>query len=991
MKLEKYYENLDILHVNTTPHRAYYIPRNKQQLPRCQYLNSLDWQFKFYNNPYEVDESFAQGVLENCDLIPVPSSLNMLGYDKHLYANVKGPIPFIPPYVPDENPTGAYVKSFELTSEQVKLRNFLNFEGVDSAFYVWINGEFVGYSQVAHATSEFEITKYVHAGGNVLAVLVLKYSDGTFLEDQDKFRMFGIFRDVYIVQRPQEHIRDFTVRQNVAQSMKQVDVNIEIEWDGKPQNLIVEVSYKNEVVYEGNDTAFKIKNPKLWNAEEPNLYTLKLIGDNEIIQIEIGFKKVEIKNAVLYINGKTVKIKGTNRHDSSAYTGAAISRDQLLADLKTMKENNINAIRTSHYPNSPWAYEMYSKYGFYVMAEADIETHNTCEIYGGGHLYNSKIELVDDYTFGMLCHDPRFYEALLDRIKACVIREKNSPCVFMYSLGNESGFGPNLEKCAQWIKNFDPTALIHYESSVYQKVGYNNNLTNIDVYSRMYISPDDVRAYCEKDVVAKPIVLCEYSHAMGNSNGDLERYYQTMLEFDTYMGGFIWEWNDHAIYMGKEANGKDKYFYGGDFKDFPNAGNFCLDGLLHPDRKPKTNLLEFKNVHRPIRAKLQDHKIWLTNQQDFVNVKDYYTIVVTQYIDNAEVKTQTYDSFDLKPHEQKELLFEFTEHKAVDNYLIISYYTKTATNLIPFNYNVGFDQIILNKVETKIAKALGGRKVTVTETDTKFIVENDTFIANFDKLKCTLEKFTKDNVTYLAKPLDYNIFRAATDNDRKIIAEWKKAGYNRTVIKMLDSSYEEVKNKTMIKFKFLITAVFLQAIMEVETEYTITNKGDIQVSIHAKKDPVFPELPRFGVRLFLDKSFQDIQYKAYGPYESYIDKHNYCIYSEYKDKVADMYEDYIVPQEHGSRYGATYLKLSNGTHQVEVTSKDFCFNVSNFTQEQLFQTSHNFKLKEEDFVTMCIDYKNAGIGSSSCGQAKLYEPYAITDTDITFKFELLFN
>ncbi|OON93039.1 MAG: hypothetical protein ATN31_07155 [Candidatus Epulonipiscioides saccharophilum] len=991
MKLEKYYENLEILHVNTQPYRSYYIPRNKNLDYRCKYLNSSDWYFQFYNSVYEVPENFTEEIIDNGDIINVPSCLNMFGYDKHLYANVKGPIPFIPPYVPDQNPTGAYVKTFEMSKDDKTFKNFLVFDGVDSAFFVWLNGEFVGYSQVAHATSEFDISSFTKIGLNILSVIVLKYSDGTFLEDQDKFRMFGIFRDVYIINRPKNFIRDFKVEYQVSDDFKSVDVHLDFMWLNKPEDVTIELLYKNKSIYKGQDADFKLGNAHLWNAEQPNLYTLNLITNTEIIQTEIGFKRVEIINSILYINGQKIKIKGTNRHDSNAYTGATISREQLMDDLRLMKENNINAIRTSHYPSSPWAYELYSRYGFYVMTEADLESHNTCEIYGGGHLYNSTETLVDDYTFGMLCHDPKFYEAMLDRIQASVIREKNSPCVFMYSLGNESGYGPNLEKCAKWIKEYDKTALIHYESSVYQKVGYNNNLSNIDVYSRMYISPDDVIDYCSNNTLHKPIILCEYSHAMGNSNGDLEKYYQTMLKYDNFIGGFIWEWNDHAIYMGKDINGKDKYYYGGDFNDFPNAGNFCLDGLLHPSRKPKTNLLEFKNVHRPIRAYLRDGKIYVSNQQNFLNILDSHVIIVTQYIDNEEVKAEKFDYLDVEPGGVQELEFTFTEHKSVDNYLIIEYFTKKASELLPKYYEAGFDQIMLNKVEVKVSKSLGGKKVTISETETKLKISNDTFTAVFDKLGCTLEKFVKENISYLEKPVDYNIFRAPTDNDRKVITQWKQAGYNRTQIKMLNTTCLEEKNRTVVEFDFYITAVFLQAIMKVKAIYTFTNKGDLTVTLHAAKDPVFPELPRFGVRFYLDKSFQNINYKAFGPYETYADKHHYCYYSEFEDMVKNMYEDYIVPQEHGSRYGARYLKMMNQEQRVEITAKDFSFNVSNYTQEQLFKTTHNFKLKEEDFVTVCIDYKNAGIGSSSCGQAKLNREYAIIENQIDFEFEVYFN
>ncbi len=971
LMLERYFEDMEVLHENTMPYRSYYIPTDKQGKARFINLNGDDWQFKLFDNPFEIDEYNTSGY----DTITVPSSWNMLGYDSHLYANTKGPIPFIPPYVPDENPTGVYIKQFTMDGESLKFKNYINFDGVDSCFYLWLNDKFIGYSQVSHATSEFDISDMLVEGINTMRVVVLKYCEGTFLEDQDKFRMSGIFRDVYIVQRPQKHVRDFTVRTALTDCFSVAEIEIDVEGNADYEIKLLD---GDTVIYEGASPKFTVQNPKLWSAETPYLYTLNIICDDEIIPYKIGIKQVIIKDSVLYINGQNVKIKGVNRHDSNAYTGAAISREQLIADLNLMKEHNVNAIRTSHYPNSPWAYELYSEYGFYVMAEADLECHNTADLYGGGHLYNSKQQGgIDDYTFGMLCHDPNYYDAMLDRIKACVIREKNSPCIFMWSLGNESGYGPNLEKCAAWIKEFDPAALIHYESSVYQKVGYTNDLTNIDVYSRMYICPDTVAEYCDSNP-AKPIVLCEYSHAMGNSNGDLERYYETMQRYDTYMGGFIWEWNDHAIYMGKDVNGKDKFFYGGDFKDFPNAGNFCLDGLIHPNRLPKTNLLEFKNVHRPIRAKFVEGKILLTNQQDFLNVDGNYVIRVFQLIDGTIVSSSVYENFDLPARETRELDFVAEDdHYHDDNYIMIKYYDMD-------NQIVGFDQLMLNKSEITIEQPTSN--LHIEDMATKIIVSSDKMRIVFDKFKCAPETIVCNNISYLAKPMDYNIFRAPTDNDRKIIREWRAAGYDRTKVKRLDYKIDG----NQIEFNFIITAVYLQAIMQVKAIYTI-NLDTIQVSISATKDPVFPELPRFGMRMYVDKSFQNVTYRAYGPYESYCDKHNLCYLDSFNTTVSEMYEDYIVPQEHGSRYGADFVKLMNSGNSVIVASDGFSFNVSNFTQEQLFKTPHNFKLVPEDFVTLCIDYKNAGIGSSSCGQAKLYEKYAIMEDEFKFDFVISLN
>ncbi len=978
MEIKPYLEDLNTLHVGTMGHRSYYLPKNLDGDIKLTSLNG-DWAFKFHKSRYEVDESFIFGKTDGFDTLKVPSSWNMHGYDYQAYLNTEGPIPFTPPYVPDENPCGAYVTTFCIKSLENK--QFLNFDGVDSCFYVWINGNFVGYSQVAHATSEFDISDFVKQGENTLSVLVFKWCDGTFLECQDKFRMSGIFRDVYILERPENHIRDFTVKTKLSDDFKTADVTVDLEWFGDKSDVKISLFDNDKII--ATTEKFTVQNPRLWNAEQPNLYTLRLETNDEIIDYKIGFKKVEIKDAILYINGQNVKIKGVNRHDSDSITGQAISREQLIADLKLMKEHNVNAIRTSHYPNSPWAYDLYSELGFYVMAEADIESHNARDLYGGGQLYNSELHLVDDYTLGTLCHDERFLEPMLDRVKACVIREKNSPCIFMWSLGNESGYGPNMEKCAEWVKEFDENALIQYESSVYQKVGYKNDLTNIDVYSRMYISPENITNYCENNPL-KPIVLCEYSHAMGNSNGDLEHYYQTMKKYDTYFGGFIWEWNDHGIYMGKTIDGKPKYYYGGDFNEPVHSGTFCLDGLLHSDRTPKTNLLEFKNVHRPVRADFSNSKIILTNENDFIDICDEYYAKITQVIDEEEVFSKIFDDLSIKPRQSIEVSHDIVESDEL-SYLMIEYFTKNETKLIPSDYKVGFDQIILQKpCKKEIEKPK--TSFEICETERKIIVSNENFCHTFDKVRCSIDNLIAKNVSYFVKPMDYNIFRAEICNDRKVTAEWKKAGYNRTLIKRVNHNIEANENSCEITFDFILSAQYLQKIMQIKAIYTIFANGEINVNIDAEKDPVFPELPRFGVRMYMSKSYQNIKYLGYGPYESYSDKRNYCYFGNFSDKVSNMFENYTRPQESGSRFGVTNAILSDEINQIEIISDGISLNTSNYTQETLIKATHSYKLCEDDFVTMCIDYKNAGIGSSSCGQGKLHEPHAILENEINYKF-----
>ena len=489
MILKPFYQDPQTLHIGTMESRAYFIPFFKEQNDRCKMLSGEDWKFNFYNNHYEVPEEFTLGNTTKFDTIKVPSCWNILGYEKNQYANVQGPIPFDPPYVPDENSCGAYVKEFSLTEEEISMRSYLNFEGVDSCFYLWLNGKFVGYSQVSHSTSEFDITEFVHEGLNSMSVLVLKWCDGTYLEDQDKLRMSGIFRDVYILQRPHNFIRDYTVRTNINEN--KADVTVELEWYGNEEEIRVTLlspsgSIVDKRCINETEIKFQVENPILWNAERPYLYKMIISTKNENIIQKIGLKKVEIKGSTLLLNGQNIKFKGVNRHDSNAYTGYTISKEQLIEDLKLMKAHNFNAIRTSHYPSAPWDMDLYSEYGFYIIDEADFENHNTMAIYGGGHTYDYTVETPEDRTFGMLCHDKNFEKAILDRVQRCLIRDKNSACVVMWSLGNESGYGPNVENAARWVKSFDKNSIIHYESSIYQMVGYTNDLSNIDVYSRMY-------------------------------------------------------------------------------------------------------------------------------------------------------------------------------------------------------------------------------------------------------------------------------------------------------------------------------------------------------------------------------------------------------------------------------------------------------------------------------------------------------------------------
>lgn len=997
MKIEKYYEDPQTLHVGAEENRAYYIPYFFINEDKRIFLSGDDWKFYWYKNILEVPEEFTKGCCEAYDTIPVPSCVNILGYDKHQYCNVRGPIPFDPPYAPLENPCGAYVKTFEL--EFLENMYFLNFEGVDSCFYLWVNGEFVGYSQVSHSTSEFDITSFLKVGSNTMSVLVLKWCDGTYFEDQDKLRMTGIFRDVYILRRPKDHIRDFTIDMDVDLDTKTVEVEVELEWKNdaqsvkyqlySPEGYVIQEIEKNA---EESKVKFVISDAQLWSAEIPNLYTLEMRTRKETILQRVGLKKIEIKDAIVYMNGQNVKFKGVNRHDSDAFTGYTISRKQLMHDLMLMKTHNVNAIRTSHYPNAPWAYELYSELGFYIIAEADLETHNTEMVYAGGRVnYNYDDEIILNTSFGMLLSDPVYEKTVLDRIQRCVIRDKNQACVVMWSLGNEAGYGVNMEKAAAWIKEQNPKYLIQYESSIYQMPDHVNDLSNIDLYSRMYMPVQESNNYCNNNP-EKPLVLCEYISSMGNGPGDIEDYFEMFYGQDHCVGGFVWEWCDHSVHGGVSVEGKDRFLYGGDFGEFPNEGNFCVDGMIDPNRKPHTGLIEYKNVARPIRATLEDGVFSFYNTMDFVNMKDMIDVEWQLVVNHDVVEEGWIEDFDLEPHEIKAFIVPYNKALLTeeDTYIMLTYVMKEEPNrLLAFVEEgdvLGYEQFLLN-VATTTFEIKETKPSTYRETERKILVEGENFRYVFDKFEGTVGEWVVGHKSYLEKSMEYNIWRAPTDDDKKILGEWLKAGYDRKTVRVYDSNIKQTEEYVDVIFHVGIGAVYLQNVLNLVATYRIFNDGTLQIMMDVKKNPVFPYLPRFGVRMFLSKEFEDVCYKGYGPYESYIDKRRSSYYDKFTTKVSDMHVDYIRPQETGSHYGCSYVSIGDDLNEINVSGADFVFNASHYTQEMLADTPHNFEIEESGYTVLCLDSHMSGIGSGSCGP-HLIEKYRVDSEVLRFDMVL---
>lgn len=1012
MIVPKYYEDLRVLHKNVMPNRAYYIPASekmdnlveeREKSDRFMLLSG-EWRFRYFNSIYDVEEEFFRDGYDTAGFqrITVPGVWQNYGCDSHQYTNVRYPFPLDPPYVPHANPCGAYVRTFVYHKEQKAPKAFLNFEGVDSCFYVWVNGSFAGYSQVSHSTSEFDVTDMLREGENTLSVLVLKWCDGSYMEDQDKFRMSGIFRDVYLLRRPEEGVFDYFVKAKPYNGYKDGRIEITFTFLNRQVPVAVKIFDKEGMLAaQGNavagEMALEIRDARLWNAECPYLYTMALETENEVITDYVGIREIHTEGKILYINGTTVKFHGTNRHDSDPVTGFVISLEKIMKDLRLMKAHNINAIRTSHYPNDPRFYYLYDRLGFYVIDEADNESHGTVEAY----LPESEDGDLWRKCWGeRIADNPAFIEATVDRTRRCVERDKNRPSVVIWSMGNECAYGCTFESALKWTKDFDNTRLTHYESALYHPEKRKYDFDCLDVYSRMYPSVEDIHKYFEEDGT-KPFIMCEYCHAMGNGPGDLEDYFQVIQQYEGACGGFIWEWCDHAIDMGKSVAGRKIYAYGGDFGEYPNDGNFCMDGLVYPDRTPHTGLMEFKNVHRPARIVKwnQDKKeLLLHNYMDFLNLKDYLTIGYEVVCDGIVVQNGRIEDtgiLDIPAHQEKRVPISFEVPKKGKCFLKVTYYLKEASVILPAGFSLGFEEVVIEtgenknqEVEELFIDVEKEAEFHVWEDDCVVVVSAPEFKYTYDKLAGIFKEMVYHNHSLLQRPMAYNIWRAPTDNDRNIKNKWKNAGYDRTVARAYRTSVESIKDKVEIKTLLSIGAVHLQKVLDVEAHWTIGPSGIVDVKMEVKKKPEFPYLPRFGVRLFLPKSMEKVTYCGIGPVESYIDKKWAGYHGVFHSNVRAMYEDYIMPQENGSHFDCDYVVVHGKGATLTVAGEEtFSFNVSVYTQEELTKKTHNYQLEESPYTVLCLDYRQSGIGSNSCGPS-LAEQYQLNEENFCFKVRI---
>ena len=1000
-----YHKKLDTGRVGAQKEHAYFIPHacegDALNLAR-EYSERLtlltgDWDFHFYPSVTDLPPSI--GEVDFTETIPVPMNWQYMlgrGYDTPHYTNVNYPFPIDPPNVPEKNPCGVYHRKFTVEKNGMEL--LLNFEGVDSCFYLFINGKFIGYSQVSHMTSEFNITEHVTEGENDITVLVLKWCDGSYLEDQDMYRASGIFRDVYILRRPLARVSDVflhpTLTGRSGTLSVDIDVTAPIDLTLRLLNKYGEEIEKKYVHVENSTTVTfeRIKSVHAWSDENPYLYNLVIDAEEETIAQKVGFKSIRIVNKTVLINGKKVKAKGVNRHDSHPLLGHATPYEHMERDVKIMKANNINTVRTSHYPNDPRFLELCDRYGLYVVDEADLECHGM----GVG-------------SESPLTASPEWTESYLLRARLMLERDKNHPSIIMWSVGNESGAGMNHAAMADYYRRRDPSRLVHAEdesrnaqwlddeaAGILGEGWGKNSIKNAkpdsferyratyDIESRMYPDPAMLDYYIS-DRTDKPFFMCEYSHAMGNGPGDLRHYWDYIYANDCVFGGCVWEFTDHSAAVG-DIYTDPKYTYGGYFGNTPHDGNFCVDGLVYPDRTPHVGLRELKEALKPYRVEYNRlcDRLTVTSLRHFENLRDvdfFYTVEVNGRI----VKTGRLH-FNLAPERSQSVsLGLYKIPKGLVTLNVIGKYGFD-TPYAAAGDEIGRTQFILSDT---MEPAFDYGKYEITDGEDILVRAGNTTV-RVSRESGLVTSINEGGREMLLRPIEPTLWRAPTDNDRNVRREWEAAGLDKMTTTLREISVKESEVGACITATLDMTAGG-EHLGELDLGYHIAEGAGVVVTAHAELCERVEFLPRFGFRTELAKEYEWLDYFGYGPYEAYEDKRLASYVTRHKTTVTDNYEPYIKPQENGAHCGCKWAMLKNaggiGLYISSVYDGDFSLSASHLSPEQLTSTDYNWQLVPEENVTLIIDYRNSAVGSNSCGP-RLAKDMQIDEKEISFSFRL---
>ncbi len=1010
-----YHRELETLHVNCEKPRAYFIPYADEKTAlsdnRAKSANLVslcgDWDFRYYESVNKIDDFLADGfTCDGFDKMTVPRTWQSVidkGYDRPAYINDGYCFPIDPPHIPTDIPCGLYVRDLFIEKEFIDKKDvYINFEGVDSCFYLFVNDKFAGYSTVSHSTSEINITKLLKAGVNTFKVLVLKWCVGTYLEDQDKLRMSGIFREVYLLSRDKKHIEDIYVKPVLNEDYSEAKVILDL-------SAAKAVSYEYKLLdpdgkevasgegKTGTEETITVASPKLWSDEIPDLYTLIIHCGSEYIALYVGMREFKVVGKVVYINGKKVKARGVNRHDSHPYLGYATPEDHMWKDLCIMKAHNVNMVRTSHYPSDPRFMTMCDKIGMYVCDETDMETHGMNKV-----CYWEKLTDSDEWT-----------HMFLDRAERMFERDKNHACVVLWSLGNESGVGENQVRMYDFIHSRMPEAIVHCEDPCRRhlfgpKPELNMKLDDYhrytDIFSVMY-KPFDMCTELSSDPekLDIPYFLCEYSHAMGNSPGDLKDYWDIIYANDGFFGGCVWEFIDHSVASGNDRYASPEFLYGGDFGEplYRHSSNFCLDGLVYPDRRVSTGLLEHKNVVKPfavVDVDVLGGKFSILSRREFKNLSDCDIFWKLEQRGRI-VKQGRIASPDIAPRETKDFEIDLSGvDKTLGGALTVSLRNIDATPWAQAGYEIGFEQFcVAESTEKEALCANTNGCLYVLENDDVIKITDKKTVYTFDKAVSALVSVIDNGREMLASPMLPTVWRAPTDNDRRIKPKWIEAGYDsaekvRHSLALVSKDDSKVVLESEI---FMGGKVLRSYFLKVNITYTVCSGEGIVVDTKAERlDPQIdrpgPMLPRFGFEFKMPVENERIVYFGRGPIESYIDKRWASAQGLYETSVTEHFEHYIRPQENMAHTDTEWVSVSSLTgHGLSAisTGRSFSFNCSHYTSKQLTDTPHDHQLTPLKETVVNIDFCHSGIGSASCGP-ELDPKYRLNEKYISFSFRL---
>lgn len=1002
------WEDEKIFMVNKeTPH-AWFIPyENIEKAREANPLNSKyykllngDWKFRFFESPRNTTENFFETGFSDSDwkTIKVPSDWQFEGYDYPIYTNMAYPHKVDPPFIHDQyNPTGLYRTNFSVPEDWSDRKVFITFGSVNSALYLWINGNYVGYSEDTKTPAEFDITKYIKNGENLLAAKIIRWTDASYLEDQDFFRLSGIERDVFLISTPETRIKDYKVNAGLDSTFKNGIFKINVKLlSEKSENLSVLCRIKDngKTIFEDNknvqipeNIAFetKLSNVKQWSAEFPNLYQLEIElkeGENTLQAVSqfIGFREVQIKNGILLVNGVPVTIRGVNLHEHHQYNGHVLDFETRLKDITVMKQNNINAVRTSHYPQDPVWYDLCDKYGLYVIDEANIESHG--------------IGYDRDKT---LANKPSWLGAHMYRTQNMVERDKNHPCIIIWSLGNEAGNGYNMYNTYNWIKNYDPTRVVQYEGARLE--------FNTDIYCPMYASMEHMEDYAVKHS-DRPLIQCEYAHAMGNSLGNFQDYWNLIYKYKNLQGAFIWDWVDQG-FVKTTDDGKKFWTYGGDYgpENVPSDGNFCQNGVVHPDRTPHPSLFEMKKVYQPVYFKdidLVTGKLGVINHYNFSNLNrlNYYWIIEAN---GKQIEKSPVFSISADAGKSTVATLNLPKIKPAVNteyYLNIYAVTKTADGLLPAGHIVAYEQFRL-PVYNQIHVSFPTNSVlNYVNTDSVIEISGNGFSMSFNKKTGWLSSYKLNNNEMLLEAFKPDFWRAPTDNDfgnqMQIRCKIWKDIDKKFKVKRIDVS-NDVPGKVTILTSFDITGMTTERgskHLTAELNYDIFSDGTIKINSFFKiNDNKLPEIPRIGFSTRIPGNFNNLQYFGRGPHENYIDRKTSALVGLYSSKADEQYFAYSRPQENGYKTEVRWATLTNNegigfkaAGEPFISTSAMPYSTEDFDEGDQKKNRHTIDVVKRDYIEWHVDLMQMGVGGDNSWGAKPHDEYMIMPGIYTFNF-----